>query len=500
MVTEDLFPDLATAMDSINPGNEKPKVIIPTNGLRDQAVALVKGFALHNKSIYLLGKASPILVRAQHNGKDTAFFETLDIDRLRNEIEKTVTVVKNTKNKKETYLAKLKPELMKAILALDLESLPFDYIEGVVDHSIIAPDGNIVDTYGYNKESQLFINCTVPFEKMDNAEAKGIIMDIINDFPFANNASIANTLAMLFTFVCKPLYNGLTPMFLIKAPKEGTGKTLLARAVIASIIGSSPCTSTVTDNNEEMSKVLTTIVKNGSEYLILDNMPDNIRFDVPSLVSAVTSGIYQGRLLCTNTEIKAPFNTVVILTGNNPVTTAELSRRVVPIELNCKQNDIQYKHPDLIQYCIENRSYILNAVLSLGKDWYDTGHKADKTKKLDGFEQWTNTVSGIIQYIGTDNFLQNQEKLYEETVQDTYATEAEFLQAVYNHNPDCYSYTAKELIPFAIENGIIDTGKNEKVNAVILGKALLKIKDRTIGGFVVKRSGRSEWRIVLAKN
>jgi hypothetical protein len=133
MVTQ-YFPHLPATTDNINPGNEKPMVILPAYGLRNQAIALVNGFAPHNKSVYLLVDHSPVpvLVRVQHND-DTAFFETLDIARLRNEIEKTVTVVKYTKDKEEIHFDELKPELMRAILVLDLESLPFDYIDNAAE-------------------------------------------------------------------------------------------------------------------------------------------------------------------------------------------------------------------------------------------------------------------------------------------------------------------------------------------------------------------------------
>lgn len=55
-----------------------------------------------------------------------------------------------------------------------------------------------------------------------------IILDLIADFPFVDEASRANAIATMLTPICRPAIKGATPLALFDATTLGTGKTLLS--------------------------------------------------------------------------------------------------------------------------------------------------------------------------------------------------------------------------------------------------------------------------------
>jgi hypothetical protein len=485
------FPDLSQATPDHSP--EKPQVVIPSgHNQHDKAVAIVAGFAPYNRSIYLLGKKSPVLVRAQYNGSDTAFFESLNVDNLCDVIERVITVVRiGTKDGNPIIIAvKLTPALMRAILALSLDILSqyFEYIDGVIDHSTIDATGAVIDEYGYSPATRLFVNCNVAYEPIPLETAIAIIDEIFIDFPFADDASRTHALALFLTILCKPLYHDLTPVFPIIAPKEGTGKTLLAQAILTALTGIKPAIKPAVNDDAEMAKSLTATVLDGSEYLILDNIPDGQLFNVSSLTSAITSGIYSNRLLGFNRSINAPFNAVVMLTGNNPILSAEFARRCVPINLACRTGEPEFRHENLLEYCAVNRARLLNAGITIIKHWIDAGKPAYQGRKLPSFEAWSKVIGGIMQMIGYTGFLKNFDDLYGSAADSQFEGVAEFLAMVAKEEK--YNFTTKELVPFALETSVIEAGKSDKATQSELGKFLKKIEGRIFDGLYIKKGQR----------
>ena len=497
-----LFPDIVTAQPDLTP--EKPLVFIPSgHNQHDKAVAIIAGLAPYNRSIYLLGKKNPVLVRAQYNGSDTAFFEPLNIDNLCDVIERVITVVRvGVKDGKPITIAvKLTPALMRAILALSLDILShyFEYIDGVIDHSTIDATGGVIDDYGYSPATRLFVNCDVKYQPVSLPEALQTIDEIFTDFPFADDASRTHALALFLTFLCKPLYHDLTPVFPIIAPKEGTGKTLLAQAIMTALTGIKPAIKPAVNDDAEMAKSLTTTVLDGSEYLILDNIPDGQLFNVSSLTSAVTSGMYSNRLLGFNRSITAPFNAVVILTGNNPILSAEFARRCVPINLACRTGEPEFRHEHLLEYCAANRSQLLNAGITIVKHWIDAGRPPYQGRKLPSFEAWSKVIGGIMHMIGQTSFLKNFDDLYGSAADSQFEGVSEFLAMAAQEGK--YSFTTKELVPFALETGVIEAGKTDRATQITLGLLLKKIEGRIFDGLYLKKGRRTEaaastWKVL----
>jgi hypothetical protein len=59
-----------------------------------------------------------------------------------------------------------------------------------------------------------------------------------------------------------------------------------------------------------------------------------------------------------------------------------------------------------------HRGELVTALLTLSHAWYVAGQPPAPTPTLGGFEAWTRTIGGILQYVGIPDFLGNLEDLY----------------------------------------------------------------------------------------
>jgi hypothetical protein len=107
-------------------------------------------------------------------------------------------------------------------------------------------------------------------------EARVLLLDeLMGEFPFADEASRANALAMLLTPFLRPLVDGPTPLFLLNAPRPRTGKSLLAAACLGV---SAPGVAGVSlpSNESQVSNLLNSKLRSGAAVVWLDNVKGRV--------------------------------------------------------------------------------------------------------------------------------------------------------------------------------------------------------------------------------
>jgi len=198
---------------------------------------------------------------------------------------------------------------------------------GIARSPILRPDGSICTTAGYDGQTQLFYSPDPdlvvppipenPTEDEVTAAAR-LLGDLIGEFPFADEASRANALAILLSVLMRPVISGHVPLAIIDAPMQGTGKTLLATVLgivgVGSISGES---IPAKQNEDEWRKKITAILLAAAPLVLLDNIPDNSTIDSSCLAAALTSQEWSDRLLGKSENIRLPSRTVWVATGNN---------------------------------------------------------------------------------------------------------------------------------------------------------------------------------------
>jgi putative DNA primase/helicase len=131
------------------------------------------------------------------------------------------------------------------------------------------------------------------------------------------------------------MINGPTPIHLIDAPVQGSGKSLLAE-ILCSVFGGRADASVIPKRGEEdeWRKSITSALKTGSPFVWYDNL--KTRLDSGSLAHAITAPVWTDRAMATHNQITLPVRCVWIITGNNIECDGDFPRRSLWIRLDAK--------------------------------------------------------------------------------------------------------------------------------------------------------------------
>ncbi|MDD5051056.1 MAG: hypothetical protein PHV93_04980, partial [Candidatus Pacebacteria bacterium] len=281
-----------------------------------------------------------------------------------------------------------------------------------------------------------------------------LLYEIYYDFPFDGEASKTNCLALLFTLILRELIGGPVPMAIIDKPQQGTGASLLANVNSCIASGSNAYMEIFPsgrDKENELRKRITSILIEGRSHIVLDNIENTFQSAVLGALLTCTS--WQDRALGENRLVSLPHRTVWIATGNNVMPAGDMPRRCYAIKLDAKQprpwTRTGFKHPNLLEWVKDNRSKILSAIFKLAQNWiYADRPIPANLPVLGNFEEWTQTIGGILHHAGINGFLENLDEMYEKSENDE-GWEA-FLEAWHEELGE-KSYTLKEVNIFLLE-------------------------------------------------
>ncbi len=309
--------------------------------------------------------------------------------------------------------------LAENVLAQTTWNLP--PLAGIARAPILRQDGTICTTPGYDPVSRL-VYCPDPGltltpipEHPDSNEIQAcvdILLDVTSDFPFADEPSRANALAILFTLLMRPVLTGHVPLAIVDAPMQGTGKTLLVTPLGTIAVGNVASESIPSrDNDDEWRKKITSILLAASPFVLLDNIPDNTTIDSPSLAAALTTEEWSDRLLGRNNAIRLPSRVVWAATGNNLRVAGDIPRRSYSIRLDANNERpwerTGFKIRGLERYVKTNRGDLLSAALTIVRAWYTNGQPKADVPTLGSFEEWAEVVGSVLAFAGIDGFLGN---------------------------------------------------------------------------------------------
>jgi len=226
----------------------------------------------------------------------------------------------------------------------------------------------------------------------------GVLDDLVVDFPFKTAADKENSFGLLLTPIMAPAIDGNRPMHLLNAPLERTGKTKLVNEVLGGVIaGRDTPAMQITEREEEREKRILAMLLQGETLMHLDNLPAYI--DSPALASLLTTKYFIGRVLGCSRNASLPNNLTIVGTGNNVQASGEIAKRIVPIMIEPKdahpEARTDFKHPDIRAYVRQQRRLVLECLLGMAENWIAAG-KPKHENRLGGFENWSETIGGIL--------------------------------------------------------------------------------------------------------
>ena len=433
----------------------------------------------------------------------------LTVDRLRYELARSATWTRRQKRNPSQQKETRPPlDVVKNMLATP--DLPLPPITRIVETPVFAKDGELVSVPGYQPASRLYLapydpalNLSTPAHPSatDVQWARNLISEVLKDFPFVADADRAHAVGLLVVPFARDLIHGLTPNHVIEAPSAGTGKTLLADAVLLPSLGRHVPRIAEVRNDEEWRKRLTAHFKEGRPVLLLDNLSRPMVSGVVS--NALTTTHWEDRLLGRNEMVRVPVRTIWVMTANNVALSLEIARRSVRIRLDAKTDRpwlrAEFGHPDLLAWAEQHRADLIRAALVLIQAWLNAGRPNPKARPLGSFEAWTHVVGGIVEHAGFTEFLSNALEFYEAVDSEGAAWRlfVELWWANFQEEP----VTVKDLLGIAdqVEGVRLGRGDSDRSRLTALGMGLRNRRDQVIGVYRIEAAGKtnnaSRWRL-----
>jgi hypothetical protein len=431
------------------------------------------------------------LVRIETGDQNEPVIRDLSVDRARHELARAARWFKWKKTGAgKTVRTEAKPpvDVVKDMLATPDPVLP--RLSRVVEVPVFGPDGSLQLTPGYHAGSRTYYAPAVGFElppvpevpSQEEIEHAGdlLLNDLLRDFPFTSEAERANAVGLFLLPFARDLIDGCTPLHLLEKPSPGTGATLLVDSMAHPATGRPIEAMTEGRDEDEWRKRITAKLRSGSPFVLIDNLKR--RLDSAAVSCAITSRVWEDRVLGVTEMIHIPVKCVWIATGNNPALSSEITRRTTRIRLDAKTDRPwlrrEFKHPNLRIWVQQNRKWLVWAALTLIRAWIVAGRPPGSVR-LGMFEAWAETMGGILEVSRIDGFLGNLEEFYSESDAEGTADRA-FVTAWWNQ----FSGTEVGVAELwqLVDQDVVDINLgdgSERSQKIRLGRKLAGMRDRT---------------------
>ena len=316
-------------------------------------------------------------------------------------------------------------DVVRDILAIPPLEWEFPPLQGVIEAPALREEGTVITEPGYDAASHLLYAPATALQMPELEErptqdhievAADMIMDVIEGFPFVDEASRANAVAAMLTPVCRPAIKGPTPLALFDATTQGTGKTLLSEVVSLIVSGRESALFSAPREPEEWRKQITSVLREGSTVVVIDNVM--YRLDSGDLCKVLTEITHGDRILGQTQTINLPVRCAWIATGNNIQLGGDMPRRCYWVRMDAKCakpfKRIGFKHKRLKEHVLRHRGELLAALLTLARAWFVAGKPESSVTPVGSYEEWSVMIGGILEHAGIKGFLANSDQLYEQ--------------------------------------------------------------------------------------
>jgi hypothetical protein len=397
---------------------------------------------------------------------------------------------KDDENKKSKRISQVNPPKMAVEYVETLfpwKGLPA--LRSLASCPVVTSSG-VRRTSGYDWDQRVYVNLPADVPEWTGGDpVKFIFEELLCDFPFDSDASRANTLALMMLPILRPVIDGPTPLHLIEAPTQGTGKSLLAKVTLLSTLGQCGA-MTVPKDEDSWSKKITSALVKGSPVIFIDNIAHKL--DSESLAAVLTTTSWTDRILGQTSNVDVPNASVWVATSNNCKMSPDIARRTLYIRLDSEmehpEERADFKHQDIVEFAMNNRLLILSALSEIAERWINKGRLLGR-EKMGSFESWAKVVGGCLAANGVEGFLSNREQL-----QSSANDERDIWAAVFAH---CYEhyldfpqstsviYDDLKETDFLSELGLI---KTDEANKRSLGLMLNHRVGKIYGGTKLERT------------
>ena len=429
-----------------------------------------------------------VLVRLQEEGSG-ALIQPFSHPALSGYLDRIADFIRFTTEGGERA-ARPPPDVVEDLLSLPEAPLP--NLRALAATPVLVEDGRILADLGFDEKSGVYRyhNNLGPVEALPLPQSTDLLLnEVLGDFPFADDGSRANALALLLQSFIRPAIAGLVPLFLIDTPAPGTGKGLLVE-IISQIALGQPAGIMVQSDDEETRKTFTALLLGGHTLVVLDNVR-SLRSTVLSAI--LTTDYWTGRVLGKSQTMRLENTTAWVATGNNVSLSDEIARRTVQVRLDARverpEERTGFRHPLLLEWVKEHRPELVAACLGIVQAWLDAGMPLG-TVSLGRYERWAEMMGGLLEVAGVPGFLSNREALHTESEQQI-GTWRDFCE-VWAQANGTEPTTVKDLLELAIHKDLLlelRAGRGQLAAQQRMGHALARRRDRVFGEWIIRSAG-----------
>lgn len=351
------------------------------------------------------------LVRVAHDERDIPKIQALTPPALKGVLARSATWIRKSKES-ETEISP-PGDVVDDIMAMPAwPAIP--PIMAITRAPVLSASGVLSMAPGYCPDSHFYIACkeswpTWPGDAKSAAEY--IFNEVLVDFPFASDADRAHALALMLLPMVRPAIDGSTPLHLIDAPVQGSGKSKLANVCMIPTAGGEIAATPGTKDEEEWRKKIASCLLGGRAYIFLDNLAGKI--SSASLELALTAREFEDRVLNHTKNLTLPIQCVWMATSNNAELSRDIAERTVWIRLDAEMerpSERKFRHVNIEGWTVENRPKIVSALCAIVLHWVVTGRPACSAFHP-RYPIWSSVIGGMLEAAGVTGFLDNHRAL-----------------------------------------------------------------------------------------
>jgi hypothetical protein len=281
-------------------------------------------------------------------------------------------------------------------------------LNAIARQPFLRGDGSLSAHAGYDAATGFFGHfdedafAVPPSPSMADAEvALARLDELLAEFPFAGEHDHSAALAALLTAATR-LSLDAAPMFHVRAPQIGSGKSYLCELITAFASPGRGAPVAFPSTDEECTKVLISELMRAPAVIEFDNLTTDIR-PYKSLCSALTGHQLTGRLLGASKTVRVGTKVLVLSSGNNVGPAGDMTRRCITINLDPAQETPatrSYTRPSLVREVLASRARYVNAALTIVRAWICAGRPAKACTPLASYGDWADLCRQPLLWLG----------------------------------------------------------------------------------------------------
>lgn len=300
------------------------------------------------------------------------------------------------------------PERHVAILHSASSYAYLPVLNGLARQPYLRDDNTLITQAGYDRESGMYgvfdaQAFSVPdAPSMDDARASlALLQKLLTEVAFRDETDRAATLSAMLTAVVRPSLPS-APMFHVRAHAPGSGKSFLCEIIAAFASPQSLNLTTFPSKDEECAKHLLAELMHSPAVIAYDNLTGDLVAH-KSLCTVLTAERFSQRVLGVSKNATVGTRTLFLSNGNNVVPVADMTRRVVTINL-APAEEIPamrtFQRPDLLGDLRRERARYVAAALTVVRAWQAAGSPQAGGQALAGFGRWTELCRQPLLWLG----------------------------------------------------------------------------------------------------